>query len=620
MKYKCIYILLSFWMLSLCVHAQREATWWYFGHYSGLDFTDVLNGTSKYPKFPTEGGTRPLFTRQGSASIADKDGNFLFASDGTTVFGRDRKPMPNGTGLPGNEMNMQAGLAIPVPESDNLYYLVVPPYPKGSNTITYSVIDMTLNGGKGDIVSGKKNIALPLIPGMDPLYDINVNIAAVEHGDGVNYWLASRINNAIYTWLITKDGFSTPIQSPFGYDFGAVEVNHENGFTNFSPNGKWIFATYSWNITGDDSTRGKKFFLGKFNSETGIVSEGKEIREDQLGVLAGGYPLTLEFSPNSKYLYSTGTFKNPLGNIPSTNVTGIYRYELADFPNLTMIPVAWDQVTALEPGYKRLSFISRLRIAPDGKLYGFAGNLRDLWAVENPNQGGTSVTHISRTFFPTQPETGQGEFSDSFNTPIVGLPFFIASFFKLHPIVGTDAICFGSNANFSIEIKQPSSGIYRLSHIVWDFGDGVTISDNDFSNLVHSVSHKYMSPGKYTVTVTPYFELDGQPATEDVRVFEITVNPMPTVSADNQNICIGSSATLHADIESDPNIVARWHTQDGTFLFEGVDFNTGELNATTTYRLDALNNVTGCWASTYVTVTINPCLLQVNPHIRSRYK
>jgi hypothetical protein len=85
--------------------SQKQASIWYFGAYAGLDFT------AGYPAVLTNSA---LITEEGSATIADREGNLLFYTDGVTVYNRLHQVMLNGLNLWGNYSTTQT-LIVPQP-------------------------------------------------------------------------------------------------------------------------------------------------------------------------------------------------------------------------------------------------------------------------------------------------------------------------------------------------------------------------------------------------------------------------------------------------------------------------------------------------------------------------
>ncbi len=90
----------------------------------------------------------------------------------------------------------------------------------------------------------------------------------------------------------------------------------------------------------------------------------------------------------------------------------------------------------------------------------------------------------------------------------------------------------------------------------------------------------------------------------------ITVNPLPsTPVANDTTICEGTSATLY--VQSQPNTQYAWYDQvsGGNLLTNGNSFNTPNLNNTTNYFVEAIQN--GC-TSTRKQVTVNTTKLTIN--------
>lgn len=149
---------------------------WAFADHAGLDF----NSGTPVPiqtAIPTVPPSRP---GEGSAAVSDPiTGTLLFYSDGVQCWNANHELMPNGDSLHGNGGTYWGGAPsgwptaggttkqgcsiVPVPVDAGKYYLFSLNY-QGSNTplgsLFYNVVDMSLDGGMGDIVAGQKNILL----------------------------------------------------------------------------------------------------------------------------------------------------------------------------------------------------------------------------------------------------------------------------------------------------------------------------------------------------------------------------------------------------------------------------------------------------------------------------
>src|SRR6188768_434859 len=138
-------ILLPFiFLISFTASAQHEADKWFFGTFAGLDFFNgspvVLSGSA-------------MATNEGCATISDNNGNLLFYTDGITVWNKTHQVMPNGTGLMGGISSTQSSICIPLPGSTTIYYLFTVDEVGGPNGFRYSIVDMSLQSGLGDVTT-----------------------------------------------------------------------------------------------------------------------------------------------------------------------------------------------------------------------------------------------------------------------------------------------------------------------------------------------------------------------------------------------------------------------------------------------------------------------------------
>src|SRR5699024_1055450 len=120
---------------------------------------------------PTALNDGHISVTEGSSSISDKDGYLLFYTDGITIYNANHEVMQNGTGLFGHTSTTQSALIVPQPNHPKIYYLFTLDAQAGffydddydptvSTGLSYSVIDMTLDGGLGGVLPNQKNIIL----------------------------------------------------------------------------------------------------------------------------------------------------------------------------------------------------------------------------------------------------------------------------------------------------------------------------------------------------------------------------------------------------------------------------------------------------------------------------
>ena len=165
------YIIIFFLIINSLVYAQKEATIWYFGENAGLDF--IYN-----PPIALTNGA--LITSEGCATISDQNGNVILYTNGVKVWNSNHNQMPNGFGLMGNISSTQSCVIIPKPLCNNIYYIFTVDAIENYLTdgFQYSIVDLNLNGGLGDITS-KNNLLFS--PSTE-------KVTAVLHNNSKDFW------------------------------------------------------------------------------------------------------------------------------------------------------------------------------------------------------------------------------------------------------------------------------------------------------------------------------------------------------------------------------------------------------------------------------------------------
>ncbi len=185
--------------------AQVESSRWFFGHQAGLDFTSGA---------PVADLSGSLVSIEGSTSVSDANGNLLFYTNGETLWNRNHRVMPNGDGLHGNQSAVQSALILPVPGSDSRFYV----FTNASFSLSYSVVDVQLDGGAGDVVPGQKNVLLHNAG--------TESLAATRHCNNRDYWVVSRSAAGALTfkaYLVCASGVTEPVVSQFAIPTAADE-------------------------------------------------------------------------------------------------------------------------------------------------------------------------------------------------------------------------------------------------------------------------------------------------------------------------------------------------------------------------------------------------------------
>jgi gliding motility-associated-like protein len=363
MKFRILFLIVIFY--NVLAFSQQEASIWYFGQNAGLDF----NSGSPVPLLDGQ-----LSTDEGCATLSDFNGNLLFYTDGMKVYNRNHIIMPNGNDLLGHSSSSQSATIVPKPGSSNLFYLFTVEHESNPNGLRYSIIDLTLDGGLGDITA-EKNV-LMITPTLE-------NLGVTKHSNGIDYWIVSHGwgNNSYYAFLLTSSGISaTPVITNIG---ATVNGNGflEAGFIKISPSGlKLAFTSVSDVVQ-----------LFDFNRTTGVLSNGQTLLNE------GGELYGVEFSPDETVLYVSNAFNK------------VYQFNLlaANIPN--------SQFTL----YDGSLFPGALQLGPDGKIYLAVYGQNKIGVINNPD-----IVGVGCGFQINAVDLG-GRFSRG------GLPAFNQSFFNV---------------------------------------------------------------------------------------------------------------------------------------------------------------------------------------------
>ena len=266
------------------VWGQGETNNWFFGTNAGISFSGGA---------PVALPNGSLISGEGVASISSAAGNILMYTDGTTIYDRNDNIMPNGNGLFGGNSSSQSAIIIKRPNSNNIYYVFTVAQAALSEGICYSTVNMTLNGGFGDIVAATKNTSL-----IGPTTE---KLSAVKHCNGRDIWVIGHgyNNSTFHAWLVTPAGVNAvPVNSISGSDHGTSVI----GCLEVSPDGKRLaLAVYEIGST-------QYIEVFDFNNSTGVISNPRRFNygDDCYGV---------EFSPNSELLYYTASLNSSASDI-----------------------------------------------------------------------------------------------------------------------------------------------------------------------------------------------------------------------------------------------------------------------------------------------------------------
>ncbi len=503
---KKIGIILLSLFLSYSLTAQKEANFWFFGEYAGVDFNSGA---------PVALTTGALTTWEGCSSISTKSGILRFYTDGSTIWNKNNTPMPNGKGLMGNTSSTQSGIIVPWPGDDNKYFVFTiddVDAGGGSSGLRYSVVDMTLAGFLGDVVSTQKNILLTA-----PMCE---KLTAVGHDNGIDIWVISQKwgTNNFYAYLVTPDGVDmTPVISPVGAVIQG-EIDNAKGYLKVSPNGEKIAKANAGLKTVE---------IFDFDNTTGVVSN--VITDYSYG--GQGEPYGIEFSPNSHLLY-VNTWKNR----PNMR---LFQYDLeAGTPGEIL-----DSRVLIASGTN-----GALQIASDNKMYVATYASSYLSVVNVPNKrGSASLFEANKVYLAGK-------------RSMYGLPPFIQSFFNFNAGFYNETPCYTEPTQFYENSSVEPDSVW------WDFGNTAS-GDENYSTEFDPV-HLFTSPGLYFVKHKIWVDGLMDSVRNGVYVFL-----KPDIELGNDTtLCEGDPLVLDAGNDFETYLWSNGDTTRTTTVFTAGDY------------------------------------------------
>ncbi len=317
---------LAFLCLCNTGYAQKHNNNWCFGDGINLSFNTLPPTTTPCA----------IDTRENAASVSNRNtGDLLFYADSDEVWNKNHQLMPNGSNISADRSNsgMQGTIIVPFIDSPDKYYIFTvgstDTDPEG--VLTYSVVDMNLDGGRGDVVQGRKNV----------LVDsgrFNEAMTTVPDDCG-NIWLVlnQRNSNDFYAYKITKYGIlNNPVTSPIivhnqvPYGIMTMKISPDRS--------KLVLIAPSYFGMPSYVT------LHDFDINTGRVSNNIILTQNSFHTGA--------FSANSQRLYITG------------HIREVYQYDLAQTSTAAIVASA-----KLVHKSNLAGIIVSMQRGPDDNLY-----------------------------------------------------------------------------------------------------------------------------------------------------------------------------------------------------------------------------------------------------------
>ncbi len=467
--------------------------------------------------------------------------------------------MPNGSGLHSyNGGGCQTVLAVQKPHNDSLYYIFTTGYYNPSGTtygLDYSIVNMKLDGGLGDIDPSNKNVA---VPGATNSWGA---LTGIRHHNNKDIWIVTTItsvdslNYACY--LLDSTGLHiTPV------------LSHSIGIEQLIPPDPPFFSSPVFIRISSDGTimvggygEGSKSEFCSFDNSSGKVTRHFFIFQPPF-YQAGN----AEFSIESKYLYRIYS---------TSNTTFTYQYDATQTDSLQFAQskITIDTIVC--------NYRSYLQMAPDFKIYGSETQRDSLSVIQYPSNLGIACNYQHGAVGLTGPCQD-------------GLPQFVQ---RYKAYIHSNGSCQGKAVAFSGDIYPPPDSLH------WDFGDP-TSGMNNFSNLP-TPAHVYSNTGTYTIELFVR-HIDNRTDTS-WRTITITASPQPTLGLD-RTICQGDSALLDAGV-----------CTGCTYIWDNLTLGLMNIANTQIYyaktngdfRVTVTNSI-GCMGSDTVLVTLTPVLQVTN--------
>jgi len=387
-------IALGILCISTTNFAQHYADKWYFGNMAGLDFSGGA---------PTVITTSQMAAGEGSASVSDPaTGELLFYTDGVSVWNANNAVMPAGSGLMGGLSSTQAALIVPKPENSNEYYIFTTDQTGGSIGLRFSVVNMLLDGGNGNVTA--KNVLLKT--------PVTEKITAVRQPGTPNYWLVTHgwNDDAFYAYKLTASGIDSAVVTHTGIVHSDAVIQNSYGQMKFNTCGDRLALAAGYL---------DKVELFDFDVATGIVSNPQTISY-------ADHVYGIEFSPNSDLLY-----------VSTYEASGtLLQYDLTLPSTSAMISAV--QIVSTTPD------IYPLQRGPDGKIYIVKSYSQFVGVIQSPdNVGNLACNYVDNAIDVDAAFMGVNAG--------IGLPNFVSSF------MGGASLCPGATAGIGESHLQANS-------------------------------------------------------------------------------------------------------------------------------------------------------------------
>ncbi len=435
---------------------QKQGNIWYFGDHAGLDFNNVspvalTNGETYSPD-----GTKV----EGTAVISDSSGSLLFYTNGMKIWNKNQQVMPNGDNLLGDFSSTQSALIVPQPNSSRYFYVFTTDCFQNNlqNGFRYSVVDICLNNGMGDVIPNQKNIKL--------IDTVSEKLTAVRHANGMDYWIIVHkyYSDAFYSYHLSAAGIVDTVISHIGSRHPNIATNQTPdeaiGELKASPNGNKIAI-----VTGNSAPYAIAEYFN-FDKNTGLLSNWVNLQTNT--ALQQQYYYGVCFSPDNSKLYITSII----------NINDVYQFDLnAGGGNADSVSASITNIAT-----NNYYYYYGLQLGTDGKIYLARSNTQYLSAINNPNNTGANCNFQDSAIYLNGEICGYGlpNFIDSYD--------YANTIFKCQEVDVTE-----ENLNEKISISPNPCASQTIIHTDKVFNDAILDVYNSLGQQVKQIKNIFGS-------------------------------------------------------------------------------------------------------------------------------
>ena len=536
---------------------------WYFGLYGGLNFRTnaVIRDPQPYFVKKADLSLNQIYSDNGTISQSNSHGQLLFyggvdsiavptkkSNTKFRIYNKTYKEM-SGSPILGDNRVSQPAIIIPFANDTNKYYvfsLLLPDalrtgiYP----TLYYSIINMSLNSGLGDVQAKDSSVKDSTFSAPDATREF---LTAIPRCDNRGYWVifGGELYNGNTTRLLVYSADSSGV-----HFYGSRTL----------PSGIARDAAAKFSPLGNLLSIDRYLFL--FDRSNASITLLNTDNSNKLK-----YSLGNSFSPDSKNLYRVEWYDSKVSGIPDKDYK-FYLYQLNPFSSSS---------TLSKKFITEVPYHKQIQIGPDNKLYMSALFQNYVSSISNPNTVHTLSTPAGfNEVGVLLSQNGIGGTSE------LGLPNFVDA---------KPEVSISPSFNFSVQgcgnVKFIPDKCCAESY-KWIFGD------ND-SSTVKFATHTYSDTGLFTVKLKT-------PGNTFTKTIHIGSGSIKARIIGDSTICDTVSLHEYTPIKY-TDATYQWKQTGAKFFIDEGESATAKWNVNAQLKLIVTDGVSGCRDSVKINIT-----------------